>query len=566
MVTKLGKKIFKLVASILFIFMVIMLAFNFVVFKVVFSDLQRSAKQSAIASISSIDGDKLEAVMKSNSMDSPEYKQVQDAMVTFKNDQDIRYFYTLALSEDGKKTYYVVDSSLVDPSKLGDPYDLEDAMKVAFNGQSSVNANPTKDPTLGTFISGYAPIKNSAGKIIAIAGVDKDVTAFMNIKKILTTGTLIAEFIVLVLAGLATLLISKRIGSNVSKIKDELSKMAKGDLTIDLKIKSKDEFEVIANAVNSFRENTANMIRTVQTTSTEVMAQSDDLAAVSEEMSAATEMTANSISGLENGTSHQAEEIKDVNNTLINFGSKIDATVEAVEGINSNMGLIDVKVKDSHTDLKALEDSIKDINVAFADIKGKINGLGMHLSRVNEITNLINSIADQTNLLALNASIEAARAGEAGRGFTVVAEEIRKLAEQSKTSSESINALIGTISSTNDDVAITSDKMNDKLSNQIAVIDKSMNSFKDIISNIENVIPKIHEINENIENINKDKNRILKSTNEVSLMAEKIFETTEEITAASQEIHASSEEVSSTSTELSNKANTLANSVEYFKV
>jgi methyl-accepting chemotaxis protein len=563
---KLGNKIFKMVAGITLVSMITVFCLNFVIFKMVFSDLQAEAKKSAAEAVSVIDADKLASVIKENTMDSENYKQIQKAMVYYKNDQDLRYFYTLALGEDGKSASYIVDSSLIDTSKLGDSVDLETAMKEAFNGQITYNKNPVTDPSLGSFISGYAPIKDSTGKIIAIVGVDKDVTTFIKIRQVLTYGTLFAAIIVLILSTLAILFISKKIGDNASKINNELGKMAEGDLTVKLEIKSKDEFEIIANSLNSFRQDTLNLIKTAKNTSNDVLAQSEDLSAVAEEMAAATEVTSNSINGLSKSTSTQTEELIDVNNTLINFGNKVDATVLAVEGISSNMELIDVKVKDSNNELNALEDSIRGINVAFANIKEKINGLGMHLSRVNEITNLINSIADQTNLLALNASIEAARAGEAGKGFTVVAEEIRKLAEQSKTSSESINLLIGTIALTSNDVAITSDKMNDKLSKQIVVIDRSMNSFKDIINSIEDIIPKVREINDNVANINHDKNEILTSTNEISLMAEKILNTTEEITASSEELNVSSEQVSHTSLDIANKAHKLKEEIEFFKI
>nr|WP_281273802.1 methyl-accepting chemotaxis protein [Biomaibacter acetigenes] len=135
----------------------------------------------------------------------------------------------------------------------------------------------------------------------------------------------------------------------------------------------------------------------------------------------------------------------------------------------------------SNRDLAILEDAIKDINLSFTDVRNEIKGLGIQLSQIGKITDLINDIAEQTNLLALNATIEAARAGEAGRGFAVVAEEIRKLAEQSKTSSSNISSLLENLMNKSNLAIKTSDIMKDKLNGQITVIGNSVNSFKEII-------------------------------------------------------------------------------------
>lgn len=106
-------------------------------------------------------------------MDTDEYTEIQDNLVKFKNDQNIKFIYTLVKdSEDN--AYIAVDGSLVNTSDFGEQYDLDDAMNIAFNGKDSFTEKPVTD-NYGTFISGYAPIKNSSGEIIAIVGADADV-------------------------------------------------------------------------------------------------------------------------------------------------------------------------------------------------------------------------------------------------------------------------------------------------------------------------------------------------------------------------------------------------------
>lgn len=562
---KLGNKIFRIVVLVSLISMSIILLFNFLVFKMAYYNLQTDARKIAVASVKSIDGNKLETVIKDKSMNDQDYKDVHESMVYFKNNVDARYFYTLAKGE-GDKTFFLVDSDTSsDPSKPGDEYMLDSAMTDAFNGQASYTNKPYTDEW-GTFLSAYAPVRNSSGQVIAIAAVDKDVSTFIKIKQILLIGIIAAGIVVVLLASLITFLFSRKIDRNVGLIKDGLAKMAEGDLTVNFNINSRDEFKNIGDSINAFRVKAIEMMRTVQETSDYVKLQSEGLSAISEEMSASTEEEAASIQNLENSVDNQNRKINEIDVTLKNFGEKIGNTVQSIEAINSSMNLIDEQAKGSNSDLQALEDSIRDINLSFTEIKDKITGLGGHLMRVNEITGLLNSIADQTNLLALNASIEAARAGEAGRGFSVVAEEIRKLAEQSKASSDDINMLIDTITRENENVTLTSNKMNDKLEKQIVVINKSMNAFKDIIINIEDIIPKVSAINSNVENIDIDKNTILNSIETITEMSGNVFETTKEISEVSQELSASSQEISGNAVELNNRANKLTEAVNQFKL
>ena len=532
-------------------------------FRLVLNNLQDELRTSIKNAESSIDVDKLTNVISEQSIESQDFKDLVDSMILYKNEQDVKYYYTLVLGDDQKSTFYAVDSATVEPCPPGEKYLLDDTMKKAFGGEFAVDPDPILDEGQ-YYMTGYAPIKNSSGEVVAIAGMDKSMTLFVQMKEYLILGILIADIAIILLAVILTFIISKKIGDHAKIIKTQLQKMTDGDLTNEIQVKSKDELGSIAESLNLFRKTTACIIQRVKDTSNDVSSHSKILSDVAREMESASQTTSNMITSLEEDTVQQTDDIKGISETLHNFGNKVELTARAAEYINSSMSVIDHKAKGSNEDLILLDNSIKDLNLVFEDIRSKIHGLGVHLSRVNDISNLINSIADQTNLLALNASIEAARAGEAGKGFTVVAEEIRKLAEQSKYSAGSINSLIEMISSESDIVVSTSEGMSEKLELQIKVIEDSIGSFRDIVQSIEEVIPNVREINQNIEIIDQDKNKIIMTTERVSKKEETIFETTEIITAATQELYASSEEVSGTSAELSMKAKSLVESVERF--
>lgn len=561
---KLGVKILKVIGIISISSMIMLIILNALIFKMEFSKLQDDAKSSVIEVAKVINGDKLEKVINDKSMSIPEYKEIQESLVKFKNDKDIKYAYTMAKGSDNN-AYFVVDGSLVNTSKLGEKYTLGKEIQNALNGQAVHTEKPITD-TYGVFIQAYAPIKNSAGRIIAVAGVDKDVSTFVNIRTRLLISIVVAAVVLIILSILISILFSKKITSNVEKIRDTLNKISEGDLTGSLNIKSKDEFEGIAESINGLRGKFRQSMMIVKDTSNSVVEHSEKLSAVAEEMTSASEDVANSVQEVANNAVHQAEEFENISSTLNGFSYKIHEVTEAIDEVNNKIDLISSKAKVSNQGLEVLQGALEEIVLSFNNVSEKIKGFGKQLSQINEITNLINIIADQTNLIALNASIEAARAGEFGRGFTVVAEEIRKLAEQSKESSANINSLIKSVSRESELVTDISEDMNDRLNEEMDIITKSVDSFKDIIVNIENVFPQIGRIASNINIIDTEKAKIISHIEEAIQKSGDISAATEEISASAEESSASSQEVALSSENLSIKAQNMINSINQFKI
>jgi len=172
-----------------------------------------------------------------------------------------------------------------------------------------------------------------------------------------------------------------------------------------------------------------------------------------------------------------------------------------------------------------------------------VQNLGKRSAEIGNFIHTIKGIAEQTNLLALNASIEAARAGESGRGFSVVAEEIRKLAEDSSKAAETISELIGDSQKETSITIKTAEDNLEKVNRQLALIEKSGDSLETIVAKVketEENISDMHDIYQEVQDMSEVINQ---SINEISNIIEDSVAYTEEVAASSEEQHSSMEEV-----------------------
>lgn len=411
----------------------------------------------------------------------------------------------------------------------------------------------------------YAPIEEircSAGVLIEKDEALGEISFLF--KALILTGVIITAIITLILIGfLGTML------KPILFVKEHMENIGDGDFTksIDGKyLKKKDEIGQMCNTLQKTQNDIGALISEIKDGSNEIENNATNLAALSEELTALTHSVAISINDITEGTGRQALNLSDIVTVVNNFGEKINAVATRISKIDSMSKEINDKAIDSNRDMKILISSINTFNEKFLEFSRNISHMNVDIKNVTDITSLISNIAEQTNLLALNAAIEAARAGEAGRGFSVVAEEIRKLAEGSKTSSQKINEIINNLLKKTNTIVRETENMNLELENQKVNVESSINAFTKISDSVEEITPIVEEISDKFGEIEKDKEEILRTIEDITALAQEVSASSQEISASMEGLSGSSEEVAASSQILTNRTNDMKEKINVFKI
>lgn len=265
----------------------------------------------------------------------------------------------------------------------------------------------------------------------------------------------------------------------------------------------------------------------------------DSISSELQSTKANSESLKNSIGNIEDSVSSLADSSIKQSDQLSNVSSSIRSIGASLEELAYNVTNVHIKVLDTDSSadqgvetINTLDNSLSELKQAFTVSSDTINELVSKLEYVNSITDSISQIASQTNLLALNAAIEAARAGEAGRGFSVVAGEVRKLAENSKQAVQSITNLLGEIKV---DILSASTAMstgNVALNSQQDAIESTKGTFKNIKTSINEAVTEIDEFIENLTSVAANKDDSISLVRDLETITLENTALTQEISAA----------------------------------
>ncbi|MCH7320471.1 methyl-accepting chemotaxis protein [Solibacillus sp. MA9] len=360
---------------------------------------------------------------------------------------------------------------------------------------------------------------------------------------------------------------SRHISKPVNKVTTALEEIAQGNLMIQpLHIKNKDEIGLMGKSFNKMLEDLRNIVSNVRDSSKQVASNADELSASSQESLASSQMVATSAEKQLATSSEQSSYM----NASIDSMEELRISVDQISGDNEQMLHATNEVKTlidrGATSIQNVVTQMEIIHETFANTTTMMHEMEQHSTSIQQITGLITDIADQTNLLALNAAIEAARAGEHGKGFAVVADEVRKLAEQSKNSATEIERMVQQIQQTSSEATRTIVAGGTKVDAGMEKTTESLQVFLKIETGIEDVVHSVESVSTAVEAIQAMTGAVSDSAMRVQLLATQTANTASDTSAATEEQLASTEEISANAQALSELAEQLQLEVNHFKL
>lgn len=375
--------------------------------------------------------------------------------------------------------------------------------------------------------------------------------------------------VVLLLVGSIILVIffTNRIVQPIRKITKNAEEIANGNLAVDIvQVKTRDEVAALQKSFEQMTLNLREVITHVSDSSNQVAASAEELMASADETMKGTELISTSIQQVSEGAEQQtimAEEslrsAEESSNSITLIAEKATDALEITNVTNEKTMQGSAFVQDTVAQMRLINDAVMETDQALVNLNERSN-------EIVHILKLITDIADQTNLLALNAAIEAARAGEAGKGFAVVADEVRKLSEQTRKSVSDISEIAGEIEKDTKKTVTSINSVKEKVDSGLTIAHQTEITFKDILASVEQVKEQVGDISSITNNIHIIVKDVANHANNMSSVATDTFDNSSSVAAASEEQLASMEEVTAAAISLANLAEDLQIRVSKFKI
>jgi methyl-accepting chemotaxis protein len=463
-------------------------------------------------------------------------------------------------------------------------YILDQEGKVVAHPDEQVS-NDRKDMSQLAFVQKAIKGQSGAEEIVGENGVHKLVNYVYDAKtrwvicmeksydeynaknKALIMAILTTLFITIIMVVCISIVLSRWITKPIFQLIAATVEVAKGNFDQKLEtISGAQEIVSLGNHFNVMVENVRTLIRQVSQAAELVSASSEELTATAEQSTLAANQIASSLVQISDITEKQVVIVGNASGTIEDTCQVLHKVVDAAIEMTATATLTESATNNGQESVNEAVTQMTDMGKGAKKAQAAADELKNSSDKIEEIVSLISSIAGQTNLLALNAAIEAARAGEAGRGFAVVADEVRKLAEQSETAARQITELIAKNNASISNVVLTIGEAIQGVDQGVASVNTAGASFGKIGELVIQVTTQAGEMLTMLEKLFTSSESINNDISNVNEMSCTVAADTENISAASHQTSASMEEVARASKSLAQLAEELQGSITKFRI
>lgn len=375
--------------------------------------------------------------------------------------------------------------------------------------------------------------------------------------------------IAVILIILLGILITKNVTKRLNDFVEFISTLAQGDFSLSIKcdrLKDKSEFGILARAIDKMTKNIKDLIKQLGNASEQLVLSSEELTASSEQSADASNLVAGAVTTLANGTNDQLSFTNDTTKAVESMYKEMNTVYENAKSVSILTEDAEISVNAGEEAVDKAINQMEIIEEKTTETSAIISELKEKSAKIGQIIDTIEGISEQTNLLALNAAIESARAGEAGRGFSVVAEEIRKLAEQSKEATREIAKIINDVQNKTNSAVLVMNENSTEVNIGAQIVNIAGKSFREILQMIRKISEQVHEISYSINDINDETKVSVTSVNNIQNISTKIAGETQTISEAVEEQLTSAEQIASSSKILSRMSEDLRSIINKFKI
>lgn len=380
------------------------------------------------------------------------------------------------------------------------------------------------------------------------------------------TITITLVIIATIIACLIGLFITFGIQKNMKSISKELNEVAEGNLTVQVKTRSRDEFLGLAKTANNMIANNKKLVTKLISTVEQLETSAGNVNTASEDINNYSGDITRAIDEISEGMNKQAEHAQECVLKTSVLSDKIKDISQMVGAVEALVDQTEKMIEQGTRIVQVLSERAQETSNITARVGDSIATLKTESETINGFVQTISDISEQTNLLSLNASIEAARAGEAGRGFAVVAEEIRKLADDSSRAAGEISRNVQNISAQTATSVASAKEAEDMVALQTKAVSEVIQVFEDMSKQITGLFENLKEIANSTEAANKDRDDTLDAVENISAIIEETASGSALVREMANQLLNSVDKLSETANALDEDMQGLKTEISVFKI